>query len=213
MLAAAVLSLGAQRQPKDVMLFALDLGGNDPNLNQLFTQIQSAIPHHLEIVNSRSDAYVLLKRLATVVEKRSTQTGNPGIPQIFFFLVGAHRYRELRSADPYMQSEQAKTLIKICQDGPEFGVHTLLWCDNMSNVGKILQRSGLEFFDARAATLIAANESNELFDGPQASRLGSNRAYFRHQEWEAGRLEKFKPYALPEPQVIAEIGKRLRRKV
>ncbi len=211
MVVSALLSLCPQRRPKEVMFFALDFGNPDADPNAILTRIKSAIPHSLEIV-TRADAAGLLERLSKVVGKRTTQSGNPNMPQIFFFFFGMHRFRELRSADPYVQTDAAKILAQICQDGPEVGVHSLIWCDTMASFERVLQRRGLDNFDARVALLMSQNDSNTLLDGPQASKLGPNRALFRNQEWEAGRIEKFKPYMLPEPQVVDTIGRRFQRK-
>lgn len=42
-----------------------------------------------------------------------------------------------------------------------------------------------------------------------ASKLKDNRALFRHEEWELGRVEKFKPYALPDEATLNQLMQKL----
>ena len=42
---------------------------------------------------------------------------------------------------------------------------------------------------------MSINDSSALIDSPAASRLGPHRAFFYSEE--QGRLEKFRPYAVP----------------
>ena len=43
---------------------------------------------------------------------------------------------------------------------------------------------------------MSSNDSSSLIDAPTASKLGPNRALFFSEE--EGRLEKFRPYSIPE---------------
>jgi len=52
---------------------------------------------------------------------------------------------------------------------------------------------------------MSGNDSSALIDSPAANRLGYHRALFVSEE--QGRLEKFRPYALPPHDWIAESSK------
>ena len=50
---------------------------------------------------------------------------------------------------------------------------------------------------------LAAGESFNFLGGPHASKLGSERAIYRNENWPADLVEKFKPYTLPSPDELA----------
>ncbi|MGC3971032.1 MAG: hypothetical protein QM775_27960 [Pirellulales bacterium] len=51
---------------------------------------------------------------------------------------------------------------------------------------------------------MSQNDSSNLIDSPLASRLGPNRALLFSEE--QGRLEKFRPYSLPDDDWWKKIG-------
>lgn len=210
MFVGALLGLAAQRSPHDAVFYVLDFGRPDIDPTNLFAQLKTILPHRLENEPTQNAAQ-LVERLDKVVTKRSTQSGFHS-PEIFFIIFGAHRWRELRSSDPYMQTDLSKALTHIAQEGPELGVHLCVWLDSLANFERTFRRQGLEFFDLRAAMLMPQNDAMNFLENPAASKLSPNRAVYRTQEWEAGRLEKFKPYALPDATTLEQIKKRFTRK-
>jgi hypothetical protein len=50
---------------------------------------------------------------------------------------------------------------------------------------------------------MSANDSSTVIDSPAAGKLGENRALFYSEE--ENRVEKFRPYSLPDPEWAAEI--------
>ena len=65
-------------------------------------------------------------------------------------------------------------------------------------------------FGSRVALMTTINESNDLIDTSEASRLGKFMAILYDEE-RSGELEKFRPYALPPQPWLESVGKRLRR--
>ena len=62
----------------------------------------------------------------------------------------------------------------------------------------------------RVAVQMSAEDSSNLLDDPAAAKLDrSNRALLYHEE-RIGRLEKFRPYQVPEAAWLLEVGKALR---
>ena len=55
---------------------------------------------------------------------------------------------------------------------------------------------------------MGANDSSALIDGPAASRLGFHRGLVSNDE--AGTLEKFRPYSLPDAAFLARVSEALR---
>lgn len=72
------------------------------------------------------------------------------------------------------------------------------WCDTYTNLGRTLDRRALREFAMRVVFQMSAEDSANLIDTPAASKLGTYRALFYSEE--EGRLEKFRPYALPSEQ-------------
>ncbi len=210
MFGGALLGLAAQRSPQDGVFYVLDFGRPDADPANIFAQFKTILPHRFEN-ESIQNAAQLVERLDKVVTKRAAQSGVPS-PEIFFVIFGAQRWRELRSSDPYMQTDLSKALTHVAQEGPDVGVHLLVWLDSLANFERAFRRQGLEFFDLRAAMLLPQNDAMNFLENPSASKLSPNRAVFRSQEWEAGRLEKFKPYALPDAQTLEQMKKRFTRK-
>lgn len=140
--------------------------------------------------------------LAQLVEEVDRRMNSPAGPPLFLCLFGLQRLRDLRrpeddfglsrreeKASPYRQ------FMHILKEGPPVGVHTLLWCDTLTNLQRSLDRQALREFDQRVLMQMSAADSSTIIDTPLASRLGPHRAYFWSED--QGRLEKFRPYALP----------------
>jgi hypothetical protein len=92
--------------------------------------------------------------------------------------------------------------LKIIREGPELGVHTLVWCDTLANLNRSLERRGIREFGTRVAFQMSAEDSAGVVDTPAASRLGMYRALVLDEN--EGRLEKFRPYGLPQGGWLAE---------
>jgi hypothetical protein len=55
---------------------------------------------------------------------------------------------------------------------------------------------------------MSPTDSGALLDSPAAAKLGPNRAFFSSEE--QNRLEKFRPYGMPEQTWLEQAGERLR---
>ena len=87
-------------------------------------------------------------------------------------------------------------------------MHTLIWCDTVTNLNRGLDRRALWEFAMRVVFQMSAEDSANLIDTPSASRLGPYRALLYDEE--GGRLEEFRPYALPDESWLTWVGERLR---
>jgi hypothetical protein len=84
----------------------------------------------------------------------------------------------------------------VLRDGPPVGLHTVVWCDSVNNMNRTFDRSGMKEFENRILFQMSSNDSSTLIDSPAASKLGENRALYYSEE--ENRIEKFRPYGLPE---------------
>ena len=98
-------------------------------------------------------------------------------------------------------------LNSILRDGPDVGIHSLVWCDTVTNLNRSLDRRALREFSMRVVMQMSAEDSSNLIDSPAAAKLGQNRAYFYDED--SGRLEKFRPYGVPPVEWLERIGQRI----
>jgi S-DNA-T family DNA segregation ATPase FtsK/SpoIIIE len=207
LLLAALLSLAAQYAPEEVRLAVTDFARPETVGYGLWSGL--GLPHPLEVAGPRQ-AGALLTQLLALLDQRLSGEAAP--TEVFLLIPGLQRWRELRSTDAYgtQQSEPAKGLTRLAEEGPEVGIHLLAWADSLATAERVFKRGGLAHFDLRVALQMNDKESTDLLGSPIAARLGENRALFRHEDWEAGRMEKFKPYALPDEETLARLVALLR---
>ncbi len=111
---------------------------------------------------------------------------------------GANNAAQALPANP------AQQLPLILHDGPEVGVHTIVWCDTLTNLNRTFDRSTLREFGLRVALQMSENDSQNLIEIGDANKLGPHCALLYNDE--VGTLEKFRPYALPDPQWLKQFS-------
>ncbi len=159
----------------------------------------------------------VIGEVAAEVERRLAAE-EPAGPSIYLVVFGLQRARDLRQEEELgfgsfggeeaAAPSPAQQLATILREGPELGVHTLVWCDTYTNLTRTLDRRALREFDLRVVFQMGAEDSSNLIDSPAASKLGPHRALFVSEE--EGRLEKFRPYGLPPEAWLAWAAERLR---
>ncbi|MBX2997699.1 MAG: hypothetical protein KF893_04250 [Caldilineaceae bacterium] len=204
LLSAALLALAAQTAPADPpAIHLLDFSQGDENSAEFYAQLREHLPQPITVGKRRQMADIL-DRLATEVGRRLDDEGAPQ-PPLFLLLHGLQRARDLRQEDSFSSfasfgeepapANPSQQFALILRDGPEVGVHTLVWCDTVTNLNRTLDRRLLREFALRVAFQMSAEDSSTLLDSPAASKVGPNRAYLYSED--EGRLEKFRPYGLP----------------
>ncbi len=196
---AAMISIAGQLSPSDVEFVVLDLARPDSPFAGYFSDLaakrkQGTFAHQLSVANYRQSTAVvdeLLERLAARIASGIAE------PRIVVAVVGLQRWRELRGPDTLTQSDGAKRLTRLVDEGPEAGMNVILWADGLTTVEGVFKRGGFRYFDLRLALRLSLRDSTELLGNGAAASLADNRALFRHEDWELGRQEKCKPYQLP----------------
>ena len=134
----------------------------------------------------------------------------------YLFIVGLQRARDLRQEDDSSFSREdtatspVRHLAKVLRDGPEVGIHTIVWCDTLMNLNRALDRRSIREFAMKIGFQMSAQDSSVFLDSPIASRLGLFRAVFQNED--EGRLEKYRPYALPSQAYLEWVHDCLRAK-
>lgn len=200
----AIIALGAERDPANVRFYLFDGSPVDSPLAGRLGRLSSVVPHPSSEVNARSLAASITEIAREVERRQSSLSGDE--PTIYLFIFDIQRFRDLRKQDDDFgfsrYGEEAKAAPpsrlfgNILKDGPALGIHTLVWCDSLNNLNRTFDRQTLREFELRVLFQMSANDSSTLIDAPVASRLGPNRALFFSEE--EGRLEKFRPYGLPD---------------
>jgi len=215
LISVALVSLSAQLRGTGKLpgLNLLDFGAADAGNADFFAQLQEAadLPFRL---GRRRHLPQMISEIATEVERRLDADLASEAP-IFLVIHGLHRARDLRPDErfsfPSFETEPAEQRLAqrfemILREGPELGIHTIAWCDTMTNLARSLDRRAFREFGLRVAFQMGAEDSVTLVDSTAASKLGPYRALFSDED--AGRIEKFRPYAKPSLGWFARTGGR-----
>ena len=202
-LTAAILSLAAQRGPTAVRFVMIDLARPDMLGAVALRRISEALPHPTTLLGERQSTEALAQ-LAGELAQRQVVGGING-PDCYLVVAGLQRWRALRSDDVFQPVEARKHLIKLADEGPEVGMHLMLWVDGTANLERALGRGAFASFDWRVALRLAENESTTLVGSPAAARMADNRALLRDKADGVGIVEKFKPYPLPDLQELEDL--------
>jgi DNA segregation ATPase FtsK/SpoIIIE, S-DNA-T family len=208
-LAACESSRKTVASPLPCSIYLLDGTPADSSLVDLLPNLLSRLPFPARTAGPRL-APGLLAEVAAEVEKRTAPDApDPHhAPPIFLFIAGLQRFRDLRRTDDFSFSEEAKQapaalFSRILAEGPPVGIHTIVWCDTVTNVDRMLDRAALREFDTRILFQMSQNDSTQLIDTPVAAALGRHRAILSRAE--QGILEKFRPYSPPDTQWLDSV--------
>ncbi|MBV8487213.1 MAG: DNA translocase FtsK [Planctomycetaceae bacterium] len=217
MLMVAGLSIAAQHPPLSTGLkfYLVDGSPADSALSGELAKLERSIPHPVKNVHSRELAKVM-SEIASEVEFRRDAGASDQSP-IYLLIYDIQRLRDLRKGDDDFgfsssfgedkPASPSKSFLTILRDGPAVGVHTIVWCDSVNNLHRTFDRQGLREFELRVLFQMSANDSSALLDSPAAAKLGPKCALFYSEE--ENRIEKFRPYGLPDPAWLDQIARQL----
>lgn len=209
---SAVLSLAAHHATDRFRIIVLDGSGGDAEKRDCLLALAEAVPHNLRLGAYRDVPQVLEELDAEV---RARQEGaTDAREQICLIVFGLQRFRQLRQEDEFDFSTDesdalspSKCFTNILTEGPEQGVHSIVWCDSLNNLNRTFNRKTLREFELRVLFQMSPTDSADLTDTALASDLGLYKALLFIEA--DGITEKFRPYGVPAPQVIAHFGERL----
>ncbi len=217
-LSLAIVGLAAQHAPDQAKFIVLDGTPADSPLAGTIERVATVIPHRLQLVGGRQASEAIATIAADVQRRRDSESAGLVAtgPTTFLLIQDLTRFRELRKSDDdfgyrgYGEEKAASpatNLATILREGPAVGIHTLLWCDTLSNLNRTMERTNLREFESRILFQMSGADSTSLIDSAVASKLGPNRA-FLHEE-EQGRIEKFRPYASPSDEWLNSVREQL----
>ncbi|AGA28803.1 FtsK/SpoIIIE domain-containing protein [Singulisphaera acidiphila] len=221
-MSASLVSLAAQYPPPDsdttrsgARFFVLDGTPEDHLEAGLLTRVAGLLPQPVQAGGWR-DAARIVAEVAKEVERRQ-QPDAPDGPELFLLVHDLPRFRDLRKRENdygfSRRDEEASPsdhFATIVREGPSLGVHLLTWCDNLNNLNRYFDHQMLREFELRVLFQMSPNDSGHLLDAPHASRLGPHRALFSSEE--QNRLEKFRPYGLPDEAWLEQFRAQLHKR-
>lgn len=221
-MSAALVSLAAQYPPPDsdttrsgARFFVLDGTPEDHLEADLLSRVAEVVPQTVQSGGWR-DAARIVAEVAKEIERRQ-QADAPDGPELFLLVHDLPRFRDLRKRENdygFSRRDEEATpadhFATILREGPGLGVHLLTWCDNLNNLNRYLDHQMLREFELRVLFQMSPNDSGHLLDAPHASRLGPHRALFSSEE--QNRLEKFRPYGLPDAAWLDQVRSRFQNR-
>ncbi len=216
MVAVAAVSLSAQLpadgyEPRVLVIEAA--GGVESYLEPL-RRLSAAAPHRIGFGRRRLLGPAL-KRLHKLVADRQADHdagATRGLSHVLI-LFGLQGARELRDDDGAMTVDDGpavsspRTMLQdLLRDGPEVGVHVVLWSASAAAMERSIDRRSVREIALRVVMQASMEDSQALLDHPDASRLGPNRALFYDED--EGAMVKFRPYGMPDDawwNAVAEV--------
>lgn len=231
-LSGIVLSFIHCYEPRKVEFQIIDLFSPNNNWAEMFVLFRDAFTQYFPIMLGKRfpkpekqivQSEIILQNIYTEFERRQQQlNNNPNeISQgasIFFVCAigGLNRFQNLRPVAGRRSEElspDAEKLVKLVAKGPELGIHTIVWVDDMKTFFKVTpdSKAWLTHFDLRVGLKMPQNDSRELLGENYAHNLPRLRAYFKDESTTTG-MEKFKPYSVPSTQEIIDSSERLKQR-
>ncbi len=194
----------APTRPSDAVRFVmLDGQRGDSATAGLWSRLARQLPLDLRVVGPEACG-VAITQLGEELDRRIADGDTGGDVPWFLVVHNLARFRELRKTEEFSFSLDDspaatgldKQFSRLLREGPDVGIHTLVWCDSYTNLNRWIDRQTLHDLSLRVLFQMSAGDSSNLMDTPEASRLGVHRAILYDDE--RGEFEKFRPYGLPD---------------
>jgi len=206
----SILSIAAQQSPEDASFYIVNFLGEDRKYVELFSELNFMLDRHeVKLIHRQNELPEMISDLHSVLSDRLARDEGTQRPSIYLFLMGLQRARILRKQG-YDLSESSKKLVQIFQDGPDVGIHSIIWSDVYKNFVRAFDRA-LNHFDMRVLLHMNPDDSNVLIDSSVAAKLKGFQAFYFDGD-RPNSLEKFKPYELIDRPTLDEILRCIREK-
>jgi S-DNA-T family DNA segregation ATPase FtsK/SpoIIIE len=223
MLISSILSLCAQYKQDMVKFYILDFGNVDAPHAHFLNLLPGRLPYTVIYGRSRQLPEIIESIMKELDERllHEDESLNKK-PSIYLIIYGLQRARDLEKNDGFSnkfpvgnkgetppKTNYGNEFTKILREGPALGIHNIIWCDTYTNFQRRLDNRTLREFEMRVVLQMGEDDSNQLIDTKGASKIGQYRALFYNEE--EGRLEKFRPFALPEEGWLIQVGEKFKK--
>jgi DNA segregation ATPase FtsK/SpoIIIE, S-DNA-T family len=208
----SLVSLAAQ-YPVDAAEFVIvDAFPDHSRQREILDRVLAVLPQRTRTLRDNS-LDELMAGLGRDLDIRSGTTETS--PATFLVVIGLQSFKKLRPEDEFSLSvsddsteiNPGDVLDRIVKEGPSVGVRALVTVDSYNSSQRFLSRKALSEFEMRVLFQMSANDSAALIDSTKASQLGLHRALFYNER--KGHLETFRPYAMPDGDWLAKVGRSL----
>jgi len=208
----------SEADPRAAKFYILDGTPTGDPRAEVFKKLAEVLPHEVNVVRRRNVAEAV-GQLAAEVQRRQ-EVGEADGPTIYLLIYDAGRLRPIRRDEDDFgfsasleekPASAAQQLANIVREGPDLGVHTIVWADTLLSLERVFDRQSVRQFEMRVLFQMSATDSSTLIDTPAASKLGRYRGLYYSEEH--GRSEKFRPYGIADPDWLEQVGQQLRRRV
>lgn len=208
-----IIALAAQLPPTVAGFHIVDMTSVDAPWAGALEQLSSALPHRANVVRRRG----LEQALDTVGQEleRRLKSERPAAETIFMVFTGLHRMQDLREDEGAAWSAGGETpnarntFAKLLREGPEVGIHSVLWVDSYSSAARVLDRRMLGDCGRRILGAMSEQDSLALIDDPAAGHLNKPHRLVRFDEERPGEIETFRPYAVTDQSWFLDAARRL----
>jgi len=200
-----LISLAAQYPNDAAKYFIVNFNESDQSTDY-YANLINVLHLNAQVFITQRDAERTITNLSNELIEREKSKILKSLPDYYLIILGVQKFRRLRSdaIDEVGQETLSSLLMKICNQGPELGVFTLVNCDNLRNFERGLGRSGLDEFDLRVGLQMSSDDSRTLFENEKASVLGPYRGLLMDIN-KQNTPERFRPYTLPNLDLISRM--------
>ncbi len=210
MLLSSLLSIIAQQGPERAEFFFINPLGKGHPFYPFFSNIHLLLDRYSAMtVNIQREIPDMIGKIHQEFTRRLENMDSGTDGSIYIYILGVHRAAALRKRG-YESSKEAAMLEEIFQDGPDLGIHTVIWAETNKSIDRVFDRA-VNYFDQRVVQYMNSEDSSLLIETPLASRLNEFQAFLFDFNRPDG-LEKFKPYDLYDLEVFKKIVARIRKK-
>ena len=207
---SSILSITAQESPETIVFHVVDMSSADASWVDHFETFADNFPHHAN-VHGRRGLDVVIPELAEEIDYRD-MSDTKQMSKIILVLFGVQRVRDLRreTGISFTASSAGSNihdnLGKILREGPEFGIHTIIWCDTVQSFSRIFDNSDLNEIGHRVAGVLSSADSIKLFDEPVASNLDRENRMICYDDEKIGVYTSIRPYRPCDLDYAKELG-------
>lgn len=211
--AAVTLAASASPHANVRSLYVLDGNPLESEESRHWKSLLELFSDSVKHVMPRETGQVLQELSEQLETRRESESDS--VEPLFVIVHNIARFRDLRKAEDDfgmgsfgMSAEvkpvdPAKQFATLLSDGPEYGIHFIIWSDSYNNVERCFSRHTLKELEIRVALQMNAADSSNLIDSPAAARLGTHRALLYREE--TGLTEKFRPYGTPAQEWLEQL--------
>lgn len=168
-LAATMVSLFSQIHPKESKFYVMNAATAETSWFNLPEQIAESFSHPFGLMTRQS----LLSTFSDLllVTKKRLDGDRLEQPSIFVVLIGIHRIRDLRldegASRPFLKAGEVRqptlqeAFATLLKEGPEVGIHFLIWCENYAGLLRVLDRKSLSEIGMRVVGQMSSDDSNK----------------------------------------------------